>query len=51
MKLDAVVQFCYGRQCRQQAILEYFGEENAGVCGTCDICTDAFGGDAREAAG
>ena len=50
MKLDAVVQFCYGRQCRQQAILEYFGEENARVCGTCDICTDAFGGDAREAA-
>lgn len=49
-KLDAIVQLCYSRQCRQQAILEYFGEENAAVCGTCDICSDAFGGDAREAA-
>ncbi len=47
-KLDAIVQMCYGRQCRQQAILEYFGEENAAVCGTCDICSDSFGGDARE---
>lgn len=49
-KLDAIVQMCYGRQCRQQAILEYFGEENAAVCGTCDICSDSFGGDAREPA-
>jgi len=48
-KLDAMVQMCYGRQCRQQAILEYFGEEGAPTCGTCDICRNAFGGDAREA--
>ncbi|MCP5535919.1 MAG: ATP-dependent DNA helicase RecQ [Akkermansiaceae bacterium] len=48
-KLDAMVQMCYGRQCRQQAILEYFGEDNAGTCGTCDVCSDAFGGDARTA--
>ncbi|MBT8037357.1 MAG: ATP-dependent DNA helicase [Verrucomicrobiae bacterium] len=47
-KLDVMVQMCYGRQCRQQAILEYFGEEDAATCGTCDVCTDAFGGDARE---
>ena len=47
-KLDAVVQLCYGRQCRQQAILEYFGEENAKVCGNCDICNSADAGDARE---
>jgi len=46
-KLDAMVQMCYGRQCRQQAILEYFGEENAPTCGTCDICSDAYGGDSR----
>ncbi len=47
-KLDAIVQLCYSNhQCRQQAILEYFGEPDAPVCGTCDICTDAFGGDAR----
>ncbi|MDG0993999.1 MAG: ATP-dependent DNA helicase [Akkermansiaceae bacterium] len=47
-KLDAVVQLCYGRQCRQQAILEYFGEENAKVCGNCDICNNADAEDARE---
>ncbi|MGB1260667.1 MAG: helicase-related protein, partial [Akkermansiaceae bacterium] len=46
-KLDAVVQLCYGHQCRQQAILEYFGEEGADTCGTCDVCRDAFGGDRR----
>lgn len=49
-KLDAMVQLCYGRQCRQQAILEYFGEENAETCGTCDVCINSFGGDAREPA-
>lgn len=48
-KLDVMVRLCYGRQCRQQAILEYFGEENAEICGTCDVCRDAHGGDAREA--
>ncbi|MBT8044010.1 MAG: HRDC domain-containing protein, partial [Verrucomicrobiae bacterium] len=48
-KLDAMVQLCYSRQCRQQAILEYFGEDDAETCGVCDICTDAFGGDARLA--
>lgn len=49
-KLDKMVQLCYGRQCRQQAILEYFGEENADTCGTCDICQDTYGGDARDPA-
>lgn len=46
-KLDAMVQLCYGRQCRQQMILEYFGEEDADTCGTCDICQNAYGGDMR----
>lgn len=50
-KLDAMVQMCYSRQCRQQAILEYFGEEDAETCGTCDICDNAFGGDVRESKG
>ena len=47
-KLDAVVQLCYGRRCRQQEILEYFGEDDAETCGTCDVCRNAYGGDARE---
>ena len=48
VKLDAMVNLCYGRECRQQAILEYFGEEDAETCGTCDVCINSFGGDARE---
>jgi len=49
-KLDAMVQLCYRRECRQQVILEYFGEKNAETCGNCDICINSFGGDAREPA-
>ena len=50
-KLDAMVQLCYGRQCRQQAILEYFGEDDADTCGTCDVCNSEFGGERRAAKG
>ncbi|MCH7224606.1 RecQ family ATP-dependent DNA helicase [Haloferula sp. A504] len=46
-KLKAMVEMCYARACRQQWILEYFGEEDAETCGTCDICRDD-GGDERE---
>jgi len=46
-KLDAIIHLSQVRQCRQQAILEYFGEANAPTCGSCDVCRDAFGGDAR----
>lgn len=37
-KLEKMVQLCYANTCRQQWILEYFGEENAPVCGSCDVC-------------
>jgi len=47
-KLKAMVEMCYARSCRQQWILEYFGEEDAGTCGCCDVCRDD-GGDEREA--
>ncbi|MEP4076406.1 RecQ family ATP-dependent DNA helicase [Haloferula sp.] len=47
-KLKAMVEMCYARACRQQWILEYFGEENAEVCGTCDVCSDD-GGSTRAA--
>ncbi len=46
-KLKAMVEMCYARACRQQWILEYFGEEDADTCGTCDVCRDD-GGDERE---
>eukprot|EP00095_Tigriopus_kingsejongensis_P009437 snap_masked-scaffold11234_size2052-processed-gene-0.0 protein:Tk09437 transcript:snap_masked-scaffold11234_size2052-processed-gene-0.0-mRNA-1 annotation:"recombinase RecQ" len=37
-KLEKMVQLCYANTCRQQWILEYFGEEDAPVCGSCDVC-------------
>jgi len=42
-KLKAMVEMCYARVCRQQWILEYFGEENAETCGCCDICQQGGG--------
>ncbi len=46
-KLKAMVEMCYSRSCRQQWILNYFGEEEAGVCGTCDVCRDEGSGENR----
>ncbi len=46
-KLKAMVEMCYSRSCRQQWILSYFGEDEAGVCGTCDICRDENSGETR----
>lgn len=37
-KLEKMVQLCYANTCRQQWVLEYFGEVNAPLCGSCDIC-------------
>ena len=46
-KLKAMVEMCYSRVCRQQWILMYFGEADAGVCGTCDVCRDEGSGISR----
>jgi ATP-dependent DNA helicase RecQ len=37
-KLKAMIQLCYGKECRQVQILSYFGEANGQPCGTCDVC-------------
>lgn len=37
-KLKAMVELCYATRCRQEMILDYFGEPDAAPCGTCDIC-------------
>jgi ATP-dependent DNA helicase RecQ len=50
-KLKAMVEMCYARTCRQQWILNYFGEEEAGVCGTCDVCRDEGSGESRKPTG
>jgi ATP-dependent DNA helicase RecQ len=46
-KLKAMVEMCYSRVCRQQWILSYFGEHDAGVCGSCDVCRESGAGDKR----
>jgi len=46
-KLKAMVEMCYSRVCRQQWILMYFGEEDASVCGNCDVCRDEGSGESR----
>lgn len=37
-RLQAVIQFAYARKCRQNWILEYFGERAPKLCGQCDHC-------------
>lgn len=37
-KLESVIRFARNAYCRQQLILEYFGEENPKHCGKCDRC-------------
>ena len=37
-RLDALLGWCEVTTCRRAALLSYFGEEYAGLCGNCDIC-------------
>lgn len=43
-KLESMISLCEMNQCRQQAILEYFGEPDASTCGSCDVCLNAHAG-------
>tara|TARA_R110000850_G_scaffold185992_3_gene311909 strand:+ start:219 stop:2363 length:2145 start_codon:yes stop_codon:yes gene_type:complete len=48
-KLDAMVKFCYDQEtCRQQWILEYFGESDSSACGSCDTCSESGSREGRE---
>ncbi len=47
-KLKAMVEMCFARTCRQQWILEYFGEAKAAKCGNCDVCRERSAGDFRR---
>lgn len=47
-KLRGMVEMCYARSCRQQWILNYFGEAKAETCGSCDVCRDRSAGDFRK---
>lgn len=38
-KLKAIIDLCYNdRACRQEQILNYFGEDQSTPCGSCDVC-------------
>jgi len=50
-KLKSMVELCYARVCRQQWILDYFGEAGGEPCGLCDVCTAADNGAARPPRG
>ena len=47
-KLRLMVEMCYARTCRQQWILNYFGESDAETCGNCDVCRERSAGDYRK---
>ncbi len=46
-KLKAMVEMCYSRVCRQKWILNYFGEHDAGHCGSCDVCRESGASEMR----
>ncbi|MBL4656919.1 MAG: RecQ family ATP-dependent DNA helicase, partial [Flavobacteriales bacterium] len=37
-KLEDIAKFCQGSGCRRKYLLNYFGEEHEGNCGSCDMC-------------
>ena len=46
-KLNSMISLCESSGCRQEWILDYFGEEGS-ECGTCDVCRSGQGGERRE---
>jgi ATP-dependent DNA helicase RecQ len=40
-KLKAMIDYAYGRECRQKIILRYFGDKEFFRCGSCDRCSSA----------
>lgn len=51
LKIEAMTRFAYSMGCRQQWILDYFGEKNAEPCGHCDACNASEGADCEELGG
>ena len=47
-KLKSMVELCYSDHCRQEYILEYFGEADPVACGTCDTCRSTGAQPPRE---
>ena len=39
-RLNAMLDYCNARQCRNQQLLAYFGEKSDKPCGVCDVCLE-----------
>ena len=50
-KIEAIRRYAYSQGCRQQWILDYFGEAGNRPCGHCDMCCPATPKDAEELEG
>ena len=37
-RINQVLEYASGNECRSQFLLRYFGEEQAPACGSCDVC-------------
>ena len=51
LKIEAMTRFAYSMGCRQQWILEYFGDPDAAPCGHCDACAGSDGDEREEVGG
>ena len=51
LKIESMTRFAYSSGCRQQWILQYFGEPNAEPCGHCDMCSAGDDGEREELCG
>lgn len=50
-KIEAMTRYAYSTGCRQQWILDYFGEQNSEPCGHCDQCDSGEAAPAEELEG
>lgn len=50
LKIEAMTRFAYSPGCRQQWILDYFGETHTEPCGHCDACSAADDGEREDLA-
>ncbi len=40
LKIESITRYAYSTGCRQQWILDYFGETGSAPCGSCDNCSN-----------
>lgn len=51
LKIESMTRFAYSMGCRQQWILDYFGEVNSEPCGHCDVCAASVSNEREEVGG